>query len=67
MEKTKNKVGRPKGYRYSEQQKQQISDSMKNYYANMTDEQRKNRETCNNRKHEIYQIGLKHYYNELTI
>lgn len=59
MKETKRKVGRPRGYKFSEAQKQQISESMKRYYTNMTEKQRITRENCNKRKSEIYQMGLR--------
>lgn len=62
----KRRVGRPKGYKVSEETKARISESMKCYYANMTDEQKKVREICNNIKSEVYSRAMREYYNNLT-
>ena len=62
----KRRVGRPKGYKVSEETKARISKSMKCYYANMTDEQKKVRENCNAIKSEVYSRAMREYYINLT-
>ncbi len=65
MENKRGKVGRPKGFRVSDQTKARISKSMKCYYANMTDEQKKVRENCNAIKSEVYSRAMREYYTNL--
>jgi len=62
----KRRVGRPKGYKVSEETKARISKQMRYYYANMTDEQKRVRAKCNEIKSEVYSRAMREYYNNLT-
>ena len=66
MENKRGKVGRPKGYKVSEETKARISKQMRYYYANMTDEQKRVRDKCNEIKSEVYSRAMREYYNNLT-
>ena len=59
------KVGRPKGYKVSEESKQKMSYSMKYYYEHMTDKQKQVREECNKNKSIVYQKAMQLYYDHL--
>ena len=65
MENKRGKVGRPKGYKVTEETKARISKGMRYYYANMTDEQMKVRDACNSIKAEVYRKAMREYYNNL--
>ena len=65
MENKRGKVGRPKGYKVTEETKARISKGMRYYYANMTDEQMKVREKCNAIKSEVYSKAMRDYYTNL--
>ena len=45
-----NKIGRPKGFKVSEESKKKASNTMKNYYENMTPKQRQIRDNYNKMK-----------------
>lgn len=64
-EEIKKSVGRPKGYKVSEQTKERISKGMKYYYANMTKEQQHIRNNCNKIKAELYRKAMQEYYHDL--
>lgn len=65
MENKRGRVGRPKGFKVSDETKAKVSKAMKYYYANMTDEQKKVREICNNIKSEVYSRAMREYYTNL--
>ena len=65
MENKRGKVGRPKGYKVSDETKARISKQMRYYYANMTDEQKRVRDKCNNIKAEVYRKAMREYYTNL--
>lgn len=59
----KNKVGRPLGYRCSDETKGRISQGVKHYYANMTPQQKKIREQCNKIRSLLYHKVMDDFYN----
>lgn len=61
MENTKQ-VGRPKGYKVTDETRAKISKGMKEYYTNMTPTQRRVRERCNEIKRIAYAKAIKEYY-----
>ena len=65
MENKRGKVGRPKGYKVTEETKSRISKGMRYYYENMTDEQKRVRDKCNEIKSEVYSRAMREYYNNL--
>jgi len=65
MENKRGKVGRPKGYKVSDETKARISKGMRYYYENMTDEQKKVRDKCNSIKAEVYRKAMREYYTNL--
>jgi len=65
MENKRGKVGRPKGYKVTEETKSRISKGMRYYYENMTDEQKRVRDKCNEIKSEVYSMAMREYYNNL--
>lgn len=59
----KRNVGRPRGYKCSDETKAKISKGMKIYYANMTPKQKEYRDACNRRKGELFRQAWEEYYN----
>lgn len=57
-----NKIGRPKGFKVSEESKKKASNTMKNYYENMTPKQKQIRDNCNKMKSEVYHKAMELYY-----